>query len=49
MTPTEYLFYGIVLVITFLIVIFYYYNRKRKDQVEAPKYRMLEDEEDDKL
>ncbi len=26
-------------------IIFYYYNPKRKERVEAPKYKMLDDDE----
>ncbi len=27
-------------------IVVYYFSRRRRDQVEAPKYRMLEDDSD---
>jgi cbb3-type cytochrome oxidase subunit 3 len=33
-----------VLVIAITFIIFYVYNRKRKDKMEEPKYRMLEED-----
>lgn len=39
--------FGAVLVIVFLAIILYYYSKKRYDKVEKPKYRMLEDEDDE--
>lgn len=39
-----YLVTGIILVVAFAVVIFYYYSPKRKDEVEAAKYEMLNDD-----
>jgi len=36
---------GICLVVAFTIVIIYYFSPKRKDDVEAAKYEMLNDYE----
>ena len=33
-----------VLVIAITFIIFYVYNRKRRDKMEEPKYRMLEED-----
>ena len=38
-----YLFFGLALCVVFAAIIFYYYSRKRKEKVEGPKYRMLDD------
>ncbi|UCG78093.1 MAG: cbb3-type cytochrome c oxidase subunit 3 [Nitrospirota bacterium] len=34
-----------ILAIVFLGIIIYYYTPKRKNKVEEPKYRMLEDDD----
>ena len=44
---TNYLLYGLFLVVIFLAIIIYFYTPKRKDEVEGPKYSMLEDDESD--
>ena len=41
-----YFVFGATLVVALLGVIVFYYSRRRKDRVEGPKYRMLEDEDD---
>ncbi len=47
MTPRAlaYLFFTLVLAGIFAGIIAYYFNRKRYDRVEAPKYRMLVDDD----
>ena len=47
MTPQDlaYLCFGLSLSAVFLAIIVYYYSRKRHRRIEAPKYRMLDDEE----
>ncbi len=47
MTPQAlgYFLFGLALSVTFLAIIVYYYGRKRHRQVEAPKYKMLEDDD----
>jgi len=42
-----YLLFGISLVVLFGIIIKYYYSNKRREVVEAAKYRMLEDDAQD--
>lgn len=42
---TLYLLYGLLLVIVFVAVIIYCYHPKRKNDIETPKYRMLDDDE----
>ncbi|NTU91719.1 MAG: cbb3-type cytochrome c oxidase subunit 3 [Chlorobiaceae bacterium] len=37
--------FTLVLAAVFAGIIIYYYNPKRKQQVEAPKHRMLDDDE----
>ena len=37
--------YGFLLVIVFLAIIIYFYTPKRKDEVEDPKYKMLDDDD----
>ena len=44
---TLYVVFGLILVAAFIVVIFYYYSPKRKDDVEAAKYDMLRDDEQD--
>jgi cbb3-type cytochrome oxidase subunit 3 len=46
MTPRAlaYLFFTLLLAGVFAGIIAYYFNRKRHDRVEAPKYRMLDDD-----
>lgn len=41
-----YLIFGTSLVVLFVWIIFYYYSGKRKQHVESPKYKILEDDED---
>ena len=38
-----YIVYGIILVVVFLGIIVYLYSPKRKQKIEAPKYRILDD------
>jgi cbb3-type cytochrome oxidase subunit 3 len=47
MTPRAlaYLFFTLLLAGVFAGIIAYYFNRKRHDRVEAPKYRMLDDDD----
>ena len=47
MTPRAlaYLLFTLLLAGIFAGIIAYYFNRKRHDRVEAPKYRMLDDDE----
>ncbi len=40
-----YFTFGLSLVIIFAVIIAYYYSRKRDKSVEAPKYKMLEDDD----
>ncbi len=40
-----YLLFGISLVIAMIITIAYYYSKKRKERVEEPKYRMIDDKD----
>lgn len=46
MTPRvlAYLLFTLLLAGIFAGIIAYYFNRKRHDHVEAPKYRMLDDD-----
>jgi len=39
------LLYGVLLVVVFLAIIIYFYTPKRKDEIEGPKYSMLDDDE----
>ena len=39
-----YFFFTVLLGVIFAGIIVYYYSRKRRETVEAPKYRMLADE-----
>jgi hypothetical protein len=43
---TTYLIFGLLLCAALAGVIGFTYARRRKDRVEAPKYKMLEDEDD---
>ena len=47
MTAQEiaYLLLGAALVVALAVITAYYFSRKRKDKVERPKYRMLDDDE----
>lgn len=38
-----YILSGVALVVVFTIVIIYYFSPKRKDDIEAAKYEMLND------
>lgn len=40
---TMYILSGLALVIAFTVVIIYYFSPKRKDDIEAAKYEMLND------
>lgn len=48
MTPSSlaYLFFTLLLAGVFAGIIAYYFNRKRYERVEAPKHRMLADDDD---
>ncbi len=50
MTPAgwAYAAFTILLGGVFAGIVVYYYDRRRKDRVEAPKYRMLDDEPQNK-
>lgn len=37
----------IALFIAFIVIVIYYYNPKKKEKVERPKYKMLDDDERD--
>lgn len=39
------LLYGGALSAVFLVIIVYYYRKRRHARVEAPKYKMLDDDE----
>jgi formate hydrogenlyase subunit 3/multisubunit Na+/H+ antiporter MnhD subunit len=41
-----YLLFGLSMVVALLIAIGVYYSRSRKKEVEEPKYRMLDDDDD---
>lgn len=45
MAETAYLLFGLALCAALAGVIAFYYSRRRKDRVEAAKYRMLDDDE----
>ncbi|GAB4232530.1 MAG: hypothetical protein OHK0028_07940 [Deltaproteobacteria bacterium] len=47
MTPRAiaYLFFTLLLAGIFAGIVAYYFNRKRYDRVEAPKHRMLADDD----
>jgi cbb3-type cytochrome oxidase subunit 3 len=46
MSPeTAYFIFGSTLVAALAAIWVFYYGRKRKDRVEAPKHRMLEDDD----
>ena len=40
-----YLVFGATLTVALAAIAVFYYRAHRKDRVEAPKYKMLEDEE----
>ncbi len=46
MTPAGWAYAAFVFILgcVFAGIVVYYYDRRRKDRVEAPKYRMLDDE-----
>jgi hypothetical protein len=48
LTPqlVAYVVLGLTLVLAFAGLGVFYFGRNRKDRVEEPKYRMLEDDED---
>jgi cbb3-type cytochrome oxidase subunit 3 len=39
-----YLLFSAALAAVFAGIVLYYYSRRRRDRVEAPKYRMLDDD-----
>jgi cbb3-type cytochrome oxidase subunit 3 len=47
MTPRAlaYLFFTLLLAGVFAGIVAYYFDRKRHDRVEAPKFRMLDDDD----
>lgn len=38
--------YGILLVVVFIAIIIYFYTPHRKEEVEDPKYTMLNDDDE---
>lgn len=44
MTGITYLLFGLSLVIALGATIIFYYSKKRKQKVEEPKFRMLDDD-----
>lgn len=44
-TDTAYLVFGGTLCVLLLFIGVFYFRRHRKEQVEGPKYRMLEDDD----
>lgn len=47
-TETAYLVFGATLCLALAAIAVFYYRRERKDRVEDPKYRMLEDDDDER-
>lgn len=45
-TDTAYLVFGVTLCVALAAIAVFYYRRGRKDRVEGPKYRMLEDDDE---
>jgi len=46
MTPdVAYFIFGVTLCVTLAGIAVFAYSRRRKDRVEAPKYKMLEDDD----
>jgi hypothetical protein len=46
-TPdVAYVVYGATLAAALAAILAFYFRRSRKERVEAPKYRMLEDDDD---
>jgi len=41
-----YLVFGATLSVALAVIALFYFRRHRKDRVEAPKHRMLEDDDD---
>ncbi|MDX1764564.1 MAG: cbb3-type cytochrome c oxidase subunit 3 [bacterium] len=41
-----YFWFGLALVLLYIVIIAYYYSRKRHKAVEEAKYKMLQDEEE---
>jgi len=39
--------YGILLSVVFLAIIIYFYTPRREDEIEDPKYTMLNDDDDE--
>lgn len=47
MTPdVAYFVFGATLTVALAVIAVFYYRRPRKERVEAPKYRMLEDDDE---
>jgi hypothetical protein len=44
-SEVAYLIFGGTLCVALALVGIYYFRRQRKDRVEGPKYRMLEDDD----
>jgi cbb3-type cytochrome oxidase subunit 3 len=44
-SATAYVLFTVLLALVMLGLIIYYYNPKRKQEVEKPKHRMLDEEE----
>jgi len=46
MGPKAWLFFGFTAVLTIALaaIMVYFFRRKRKDRVESPKYRMMEED-----
>ena len=40
-----YFLFGLALVVLFVIIIVHYYSKKRHNEVEDAKYKMLDDDE----
>jgi len=45
-SPIAYLIFTVTLGVILAGIIIYTYSRKRKDRMEKPKFRMLEDDEE---
>jgi cbb3-type cytochrome oxidase subunit 3 len=44
-TQTAYFIFGSTLTVALAAIAIYYFRRHRKERVERPKYRMLEDDD----
>ena len=47
MGPKAWLYFGFTTLLTIVLaaIMIYFFRRKRKDRVESPKYRMMEEDE----